>query len=97
MDMYAKNGDLESGLSVFNEMETGDRVAFKFFERMKRAGFFPTEAILTSILRACIGLVSLELGRQVHAHSFKTGMDLIVNNALLNLYLKSRGGELGFR
>ncbi|ERN11559.1 hypothetical protein AMTR_s00022p00156450 [Amborella trichopoda] len=61
IDMYAKNGDLESGLCVFNEMETGDQVvwnsiiwaiaqngdvveAFRFFARMKRAGFFPNEA-----------------------------------------------------
>ncbi|XP_011621300.1 pentatricopeptide repeat-containing protein At2g03880, mitochondrial-like isoform X1 [Amborella trichopoda] len=105
IDMYAKNGDLESGLRVFNEMETGDRVVwnsiigaiaqngdvvkvFKFFARMKRAGFFPNEATLTSVLRACTGLVSLELGQQVHALSFKTGRDLIVNNALLDLYSK---------
>ncbi|KAL4190861.1 hypothetical protein AMTRI_Chr07g77890 [Amborella trichopoda] len=55
---------------------------------LKRAGFFPNEATLTSVLRASTGLVSLELGRQVHAHSFNTGRDLIVNNAFLDLYSK---------
>ncbi|EEC80597.1 hypothetical protein OsI_22944 [Oryza sativa Indica Group] len=43
---------------------------------------------LTSVLRACTGLVTLEVGRQVHAHVLKYDKDLILHNALLDMYCK---------
>ncbi|KAG4205570.1 hypothetical protein ERO13_A04G111500v2 [Gossypium hirsutum] len=59
------------------------------FKRMKRAGFTADQATLTSVLRACTGLALLEVGRQVHVHVLKFDVDLILNNALLDMYCKS--------
>ncbi|GAB4838681.1 Pentatricopeptide repeat-containing protein At2g03880, mitochondrial [Ancistrocladus abbreviatus] len=105
IDVYAKWGDLENALCVFEEMVTGDLVvwnsiigafgqngdgdeALNLFKRMKEAGFFAEQATLTSTLRACTGLALLEVGRQVHVHVFKYDKDLILNNALLDMYCK---------
>ncbi|KFK33531.1 hypothetical protein AALP_AA5G025300 [Arabis alpina] len=63
--------------------------ALKLFKRMKRAGFLAEQATLTSVLRACTGLALLELGMQVHVHIFKYDQDLILNNALVDMYCKS--------
>ncbi|XP_058070412.1 pentatricopeptide repeat-containing protein At2g03880, mitochondrial [Magnolia sinica] len=62
--------------------------ALNLFKRMKKAGFQANQGTLTSVLRACTGLVLLELGRQVHAHVLKFERDLILNNALLDMYCK---------
>lgn len=62
--------------------------ALNLFKRMKRAGFLADQATLTSVLRACTGLALLELGRQVHVHVLKFDQDLILNNALIDMYCK---------
>ncbi|KAG0468126.1 hypothetical protein HPP92_017454 [Vanilla planifolia] len=63
--------------------------ALELFRRMKRAGFLAEQATLTSALRACTGMVYLEMGQQIHVHVLKYETDLILNNALLDLYCKS--------
>ncbi|XP_042516915.1 pentatricopeptide repeat-containing protein At2g03880, mitochondrial [Macadamia integrifolia] len=105
IDIYSKWGELHSGLSVFEEMITGDLVvwnsiigafaqngngdeALDLFKQMKQAGFPANQATLTSVLRACTSLALAELGRQVHAHIMKFERDLILNNALLDMYCK---------
>ncbi|GAB2260839.1 hypothetical protein Droror1_Dr00011694 [Drosera rotundifolia] len=70
-----------------------DDEALNLFKRMKRAGFVAHQVTLTSTLRACTGLGLLELGRQVHVHVFKYNKDLILNNALLDMYCKCGGLE----
>ncbi|KAM7479521.1 hypothetical protein LguiA_027734 [Lonicera macranthoides] len=62
--------------------------ALSLFKSMKRVGFVADQATLTSVLRACTGLALLELGRQVHVHVVKFNQDLILNNALLDMYCK---------
>lgn len=62
--------------------------ALDLFKSMKRAGFAADQSTLTSVLRACTGLALLELGRQVHVHILKFDRDLILNNALLDMYCK---------
>ncbi|CAN1805165.1 Pentatricopeptide repeat-containing protein At2g03880, mitochondrial [Linum perenne] len=62
--------------------------AMDLFKRMKRSGFMPEQSSLTSVLTACTSLALLELGRQVHVHVFKYDQDLILNNALLDMYCK---------
>ncbi|KAF9623668.1 hypothetical protein IFM89_003700 [Coptis chinensis] len=71
---FAQNGNCDEALDLF--------------KRMKRAGFPANQATLTSVLRACTGLVLLEFGRQVHAHVIKFERDLIINNAILDMYCK---------
>uniref|UniRef100_A0A0E0HDX1 DYW domain-containing protein n=1 Tax=Oryza nivara TaxID=4536 RepID=A0A0E0HDX1_ORYNI len=69
--------------------QSGDGVgAIELFMRMKEAGFLSNQGTLTSVLRACTGLVTLEVGRQVHAHVLKYDKDLILHNALLDMYCK---------
>ncbi|CAK7329059.1 unnamed protein product [Dovyalis caffra] len=83
-------GDLvvwNSIISGFAQNSEGDE-ALGLFKRMKRAGFLAKQPTLTSVLRACTGLALLELGRQVHVHVLKYDQDLILNNALLDMYCK---------
>ncbi|XP_031258911.1 pentatricopeptide repeat-containing protein At2g03880, mitochondrial-like [Pistacia vera] len=103
IDVYAKWGELKNALCVFNEMVTGDLVvwnsiigvfaqnsdgdeALNLFKRM--TSFVADQATLTSILKVCAGLALLELGTQVHVHVLKYDQDLILNNALLDMYCK---------
>lgn len=105
IDVFAKLGEPEDALSVFDEMVTGDAIvwnsiiggfaqnnksdeALKLFKRMKRAGFTAEQATLTSVLRACTGLALLELGMQAHVHILKYDRDLILDNALVDMYCK---------
>lgn len=83
-------GDLvvwNSIIGGFAQNSDGDEALY-LFKRMKRAGFPSHQATLTSILRACTGLSLLELGRQIHVHVLKFDQDLILNNALLDMYCK---------
>ncbi|KAG6485649.1 pentatricopeptide repeat-containing protein At2g03880, mitochondrial-like [Zingiber officinale] len=63
-------------------------MAINLFTQMKKAGFFADQSTLTSVLRACTGMVLLEMGRQVHVHVLKYNRDLILSNALLDMYCK---------
>ncbi|KAL5705958.1 Pentatricopeptide repeat-containing protein [Ranunculus cassubicifolius] len=83
-------GDLvvwNSIIGGFAQNGKGDE-ALDIFKYMKRAGFPADQATLTSVLRACTGLALLELGRQLHTHVVKFNTDLIINNALLDMYCK---------
>ncbi|OMP02158.1 hypothetical protein CCACVL1_02907 [Corchorus capsularis] len=85
-----ETGDLVVWNSIIGGLaqnSEGDE-ALNQFKRMKRAGFATDQATLTSVLRACTGLALLELGRQVHVHVLKFDVDLILNNALLDMYCK---------
>ncbi|KAL5200795.1 hypothetical protein ABZP36_021998 [Zizania latifolia] len=69
--------------------QSGDGVgAIELFMRMKEAGFLSNQGTLTSVLRACTGMAMLEVGSQVHAHVVKYDEDLILHNALLDMYCK---------
>lgn len=71
----------------FAQNSNGDE-ALNLFIRMKRLGFWADQSTLTSVLRACTSLALLELGRQVHVHVIKFDRDLVLNNALLDMYCK---------
>ncbi|CAL1391561.1 unnamed protein product [Linum trigynum] len=88
-------GDLvvwNSVIAAFAQNSNGHE-ALHLFKRMKRAGFDPEQSSLTSVLSACTSLALLELGRQAHVHVFKYHQDLILNNALLDMYCKCGGVE----
>lgn len=69
---------------------------FKFFIRMKEAGFSPDEATFTSILTICSNLPSLDVGKQSHAQVVKSGLKnfTAVSNALVTMY--ERCGNMHF-
>ncbi|KAL0421898.1 UNVERIFIED_CONTAM: Pentatricopeptide repeat-containing protein, mitochondrial [Sesamum latifolium] len=71
----------------FAQNSDGDE-ALNLFIRMKRSGFWADQSTLTSVLRACTSLALLELGRQVHVHVIKFRRDLVLDNALLDMYSK---------
>ncbi|VFQ68129.1 unnamed protein product [Cuscuta campestris] len=62
--------------------------ALTLYIRMKRAGFPADQSTLTSSLRACTSLALLEVGRQFHVQVLKFHPDLILHNALLDMYCK---------
>lgn len=83
-------GDLvvwNSIIAGFAQNTDGDE-ALHLFKSMKRAGFQADQSTITSVLRACTGLALLELGQQVHVLVLKYNQDLILNNALLDMYCK---------
>ncbi|XP_042033756.1 pentatricopeptide repeat-containing protein At2g03880, mitochondrial [Salvia splendens] len=71
----------------FSQNSDGEE-ALNLFIRMKRSGFWADQSTLTSVLRGCTSLALLELGRQVHVHVIKFNRDLVLNNALLDMYCK---------
>ncbi|CAK9183245.1 unnamed protein product [Ilex paraguariensis] len=69
--------DHAKGLTAFREMVTENRVR-------------PDDFTYASALAACAGLASIHHGRQVHALLIRTKLaeDVIVENALVNMYAK---------
>ncbi|KAL7115054.1 hypothetical protein ACP275_04G160300 [Erythranthe tilingii] len=76
-----------SVIGGFAQNSEGDE-ALNLYMRMKRSGFRADQSTLTSVLRGCTSLALLELGRQVHVHIIKFDRDLVLNNALLDMYCK---------
>ncbi|XP_029126260.1 pentatricopeptide repeat-containing protein At2g03880, mitochondrial isoform X2 [Cajanus cajan] len=74
-------------IAAFAQHSDGDE-ALHLYKRMRREGFPADQSTLTSVLRACTSLSLLELGRQAHVHVLKFDQDLILNNALLDMYCK---------
>ncbi|XP_012852998.1 PREDICTED: pentatricopeptide repeat-containing protein At2g03880, mitochondrial isoform X1 [Erythranthe guttata] len=76
-----------SVIGGFAQNSEGDE-ALNLYMRMRRSGFGADQSTLTSVLRGCTSLALLELGRQVHVHVIKFDRDLVLNNALLDMYCK---------
>ncbi|KAK2383673.1 pentatricopeptide repeat-containing protein, mitochondrial [Trifolium repens] len=74
-------------IAAYAQHSDGDE-ALELYKSMRRAGFPAHQSTLTSVLRACTSLSLLELGRQTHVHVLKFDQDLILNNALLDMYCK---------
>ncbi|KAJ7949882.1 Pentatricopeptide repeat-containing protein [Quillaja saponaria] len=74
-------------IGAFAQHSDGDE-ALNIYKSMKREGFPTDQSTLTSVLRACTSLSLLELGLQIHVHVLKFNQDLILNNALLDMYCK---------
>ncbi|KAF3441753.1 hypothetical protein FNV43_RR15668 [Rhamnella rubrinervis] len=79
---------LISGFSKSNR----EAEAIELFFRMRSSGIEPNEYSYVAILTACIRILELELGSQVHAVAIKMGyLDCVfVSNALMGLYGKCR-------
>jgi pentatricopeptide repeat protein len=100
VDMYAKCEQPEEARKVFEAMPERNVVtwnslitcyeqngpvgeALVLFVEMMDAGFVPDEVTLASVMSACAGLAADREGRQVH-----TREDMILNNALVDMYAK---------
>ncbi|XP_057859936.2 pentatricopeptide repeat-containing protein At2g13600 [Cryptomeria japonica] len=64
--------------------------AVALFSKMQEMGFNPNQYIYSSIIKACAGLLLVELGKQLHALVSKAGLesDVIVGSALVDGYVK---------
>lgn len=70
--------------------------ALKLFKQMQAEGLKPSEFTFATILPACSGPSRLNIGRQIHCHTMKTGcfyVDDFLRIALLGMYLKSESSE----
>ncbi|MCL7040913.1 hypothetical protein MKW94_009656 [Papaver nudicaule] len=68
--------------------------ALKYFCRMQKAEVFPNKFTFSYVLKACVGLMDIRKGRELHCMINKTGFDLEVSvmNSLIDMY--SKCGEL---
>lgn len=82
-------------ISGFSKSNREDE-AIKLFFRMRSSGIEPNEYSFVAILTACIRILELELGFQVHALAVKMGYldSAFVSNALMGLYGKCRCMDL---
>eukprot|EP01018_Ginkgo_biloba_P001003 Gb_00360 [translate_table: standard] len=64
--------------------------ALKLFRQMQTADMRINEFTFASVLKVCATLVSVENGKQVHAHVIKSGFhsDIFVGSALVGMYAK---------
>ncbi|XP_010249164.1 PREDICTED: putative pentatricopeptide repeat-containing protein At5g13230, mitochondrial isoform X2 [Nelumbo nucifera] len=64
--------------------------AMKLFCQMKQAFVVPNQYTFASVLQACATMEDLELGKQIHGHVRKVGLDsdIFVKNALMDVYAK---------
>lgn len=105
LNMYAKCGDMGAAHQVFNEMAEKNLVSWSamisgyeqasnpsmglhIFSQMQLQ---PNEYIFASVFTACGCLSALAQGKQLHAHSLKSGYESIsfVSNSLLSMYVNS--------
>lgn len=68
-----------------NEVE-----AFLVFQKMHLLGILPDEVSLASILSSCANVEGIELGKQMHCLSIKTGLEtsLYAGSSLIDMYAK---------
>ncbi|KAK2970600.1 hypothetical protein RJ640_011789 [Escallonia rubra] len=64
--------------------------AVELFCLMRQAFLVPNQFTLASALQACATMESLDLGKQIHCHVLKAGLDLniYVSNAVMDVYAK---------
>ncbi|KAJ4833469.1 hypothetical protein Tsubulata_008056, partial [Turnera subulata] len=104
LNMYAKCGAMAHARQVFDEVPERNLVTWSAlvsgFDQVRQhsmaLGWFskmdllPNEYLYSSSLSACASLLALPQGRQVHAHSVKTGHASLpfASNALISMYMK---------
>ncbi|KAI3745549.1 hypothetical protein L6452_07949 [Arctium lappa] len=64
--------------------------AVRLFCRMRQGPAVPNQFTFASMLQACATMENLRLGKQIHCHVQKVGLDLnvYVSNALMDVYAK---------
>ncbi|XP_057485691.1 putative pentatricopeptide repeat-containing protein At5g13230, mitochondrial [Actinidia eriantha] len=64
--------------------------AVELFCRMWQTLVMPNQFTFASVLQACATMAGLDLGKQIHCHVLKVGLDsnVFVSNALMDVYAK---------
>ncbi|EPS62011.1 hypothetical protein M569_12781, partial [Genlisea aurea] len=65
-------------------------LAIDAYKQLLGSSLFPDRFTFPFLIRACRGLLDLQLGKQVHGHVFKHGLvkNVMVENSLLDMYVK---------
>lgn len=76
-------------MSVYVQHDMG-REALRLFAQMQQQGELPNKVSLVNVLSACANHTAATHGKHLHAHISSTGFqhDLVVGNALINMYGK---------
>ncbi|KAI4350163.1 hypothetical protein L6164_010672 [Bauhinia variegata] len=76
-------------ISGFARIGSSDMV-FNLFREMRVAGALPNHFTLSSVFKCCSRVSNLLLGKGVHAWILRNGIvgDIVLNNSLLDFYLK---------
>ncbi|KAL9162256.1 hypothetical protein ABFS82_07G078000 [Erythranthe guttata] len=72
--------------SKFNDFDN----ILSVFSRMLKHGLFPDAHVLPSVIKACAGLLAVNIGKQVHGFSLASGisLDSFVQSSLVHFYVK---------
>ncbi|XP_066359919.1 pentatricopeptide repeat-containing protein At1g09190-like [Miscanthus floridulus] len=72
--------------------------ALELFGRMVLEGHCPTHVTIVGVLSACADIGALDLGRVIHGYGSKcnASSNIIVSNALMDMYAKSGRIEMAF-
>eukprot|EP00250_Pteridium_aquilinum_P033257 c5373_g1_i1 orf=98-3787(+) len=64
------------------------RATLDLFRRMQIEGLKPDSITFVCVLKACLSLLDLEQGKEIHAHIVKNGleMDIYIGNILISMY-----------
>ncbi|KAJ4951760.1 hypothetical protein NE237_028592 [Protea cynaroides] len=78
---YANNNFYEKAIIIYKQMIEC---------RQSKSSIFPDKFTFPFLIKACAGLLLLDLGKQVHGHVFKYGLDLnsVIENSLIDMYTK---------
>ncbi|KAM3324646.1 pentatricopeptide repeat-containing protein, mitochondrial [Capsicum chacoense] len=76
-------------ISGYVQSDQGEK-AFRCFNQMQREAIKPNEFTLSSCLRGCSHVASLDNGQQLHSMAMKSGQfsDMYVASALIDMYAK---------
>ncbi|XP_042476612.1 pentatricopeptide repeat-containing protein At2g20540 [Macadamia integrifolia] len=78
---YTNNHFHEKALIIYKQMTRG---------RQRKNTVFPDRFTFPILIKACAGLLLLDLGKQIHGHVFKCGLALnsVIENSLMDMYTK---------
>ncbi|XP_043690786.1 pentatricopeptide repeat-containing protein At5g59600-like [Telopea speciosissima] len=73
--------------------------AIRYFSRLLQAGIFPNRFTFSYSLKACVGMMDINKGKEFHCAIYRMGFesDVSVTNALIDMYSKCGGMDFARR
>ncbi|CAL0328081.1 unnamed protein product [Lupinus luteus] len=86
-------------ISGFARTGSSSEVVFSLLREMQEKGVGPNQYVLSSVLKCCSAGNNLPLGKGIHAWMLRNGVygDVVLENSVLDLYLKCKNFEYGER
>ncbi|CAN4082420.1 unnamed protein product [Withania somnifera] len=101
-DEMPERNEVSWSMMISRYSQSGDaEEAVNLFIRMAQQGFRPNKSCFASVVSALASLEALAMGRIVHGHILKTGMerDAYIGSSLVDLYCKcgsTKDGRVAF-